>query len=227
MNPVLLLHGALGSKSQLDPFKNLLEAQGGVTVYAIDFSGHHGMAFREGFGIEAFSDDILKFLDDHELLTVDIFGYSMGGYVALWFAYCHPQRVSKIITLGTKFDWDPTSAIREVKKMDSEKILEKVPAFARILQQRHAPNDWKQLLQKTSSMMTALGEKPLLGEKILKRISHKVVILLGDQDDMAGLEFSRQVADMLPHGKFLLLENTPHPIEKVDVNKLLEITGNL
>jgi pimeloyl-ACP methyl ester carboxylesterase len=226
MNPVLLLHGALGSKSQLDPFKTLLEAEG-VTAYAINFSGHHGEAFGEGFGIETFSRDILKFLNEHALAKVDIFGYSMGGYVALWFSHSYPQRVGKIITLGTKFDWDPTSATREVKKLDPEKILEKVPAFARILQHRHAPNDWKELLKKTSAMMTALGDKPLLSDPVLKTISHQVLILLGDQDDMADREYSLEVADRLPNGKFLLLENTPHPIEKVDVKKLLKITRGL
>jgi pimeloyl-ACP methyl ester carboxylesterase len=220
MDPVLLLHGALGSKSQLDSFKSTLESYGFI-AYSMDFSGHHGEPFQDDFGINAFAADVLTFLDRHNLKKVDIFGYSMGGYVALWFAYLHPERVSKIVTLGTKFDWDPVSAEKEVKKLSPEKIAEKVPAFARILQHRHAPNDWKELLRKTAAMMIGLGNEPLLTDSILKTISRNVLILLGDQDDMADLLFSKNVANALPKGKFLLLKDTPHPIEKVDV-KLLQ-----
>lgn len=94
----------------------------------------------------------------------------MGGYVALWLAHQHPERVRKIVTLGTKFDWSPESARLEVKKLDAEKILEKVPAFALILETRHAPNDWKQLLSRTSTMMLALGSDPLLKDDHFPKI---------------------------------------------------------
>jgi esterase/lipase len=57
MNPVLLLHGALGSKSQLEPIRELLTSKG-FTVYSMNFSGHSGEAFHEDFGIEIFAEDI-------------------------------------------------------------------------------------------------------------------------------------------------------------------------
>jgi len=220
MRPVLLLHGALGSKDQLDPLKTVLE-ESGHEVYALNFSGHGGEPFREPFGIEGFSEDVLHFQEDKGLKTADIFGYSMGGYVALWLAHRHPDRVGKIVTLGTKFDWSPDAAAREIRKVNPDKIEEKVPAFARILQRRHAPHDWKELLHKTAQMMTQLGAGPLLTIEMLKTIPHQVSILLGDLDDTSDLTFSQSVAEALPHGKFSLLEKTPHPLERVDV-KLLQ-----
>ena len=220
MRPALLLHGALGSKNQLDPLMTTLE-ESGHEVYALNFSGHGGEPFRDPFGIEGFSEDVLHFQKENGLKTTDVFGYSMGGYVALWLAHRHPDSVGRIITLGTKFDWSPDAAEREVKKVNPDKIEEKVPAFARLLQSRHAPNDWKALLHKTAQMMTQLGDRPLLTIEILKTIPHEVSILLGELDDTADLTFSQNVAEALPHGKFSLLENTPHPLEKVDV-KLLQ-----
>ena len=169
MNPVLLLHGALGSSSQLEPLKQKLEARG-KEVFMLNFSGHSGVPSRGSFGIEIFADDVLTFIDKQNLNRVDIFGYSMGGYVAVWLALKHPERVGKIITLGTKFDWSPESAEQEVRKLNAEKIQEKVPAFARILEHRHAPNDWKELLSKTRDMMLSLGNQPLLTEENLKTI---------------------------------------------------------
>jgi pimeloyl-ACP methyl ester carboxylesterase len=221
MNPILLLHGAMGSASQLEPLKQKLELSG-RKIYSMNFSGHSGEPFHEDFGIEAFADDVLLFLDRHQVPSVDIFGYSMGGYVALWMAYLFPHRIGKIITLGTKFDWSVESAEREVKKLNPEKIFEKVPAFARLLEHRHAPTDWKLLMQKTVDMMLDLGTKPMLTESVLNTISAPVEILLGDTDDMADKYFSERVSDWLPNGSFHLLENTPHPIEKVDLNKVTE-----
>ena len=176
-NPVLLLHGALGSKTQLDPLKVALEASG-KTVYSLNFSGHSGESFRHDFGIETFAGDVLRFMEAQGLKIADIFGYSMGGYVALWLAHQHPSSAGRIVTLGTKFDWTPESAEREVKKVDPQKIEEKIPAFARILQHRHAPNDWKELLHKTAAMMTTLGHKHLLTMKVLESINHDVSVLL-------------------------------------------------
>jgi pimeloyl-ACP methyl ester carboxylesterase len=222
MYPVLLLHGALGSKSQLDPLKAKLLASG-LTVYSLNFSGHNGEPFGKEFGIEQFACDVLKFMNDRQLQRVNIFGYSMGGYVAVWLAAKHPERLSKIVTLGTKFDWDPVSAEKEIKKVNPEKIQEKIPAFARILETRHAPNDWKDLLHQTGTMMKHLGDLPLLSKEVLEKIAHEVVILLGDHDDMADANYSKEVSKLLPNGHFKSLENTHHPIERTDLSLLSKI----
>jgi pimeloyl-ACP methyl ester carboxylesterase len=222
MNPVFILHGALGSASQLEPVKLALQGKG-LTVYTRNFSGHGGATFQPSFGIEQFAEDVLEELDNLRIATVNIFGYSMGGYVALWLAKNHPHRVGRIVTLGTKFDWSEESAATEIKKLNPEKILEKIPAFARILEQRHAPNDWKELLRKTAEMMMELGRSPLLTREILKSVAHETLICLGDQDDMADKNYSEEVAGFLPKGEFLVLDNTPHPIEKVSLEKLSTI----
>lgn len=213
-NPILLLHGALGSATQLQPLKNAIERNGRIAV-AMNFSGHAGEPFHsEGFGIKTFAGDVLGFLDETGMTKVDIFGYSMGGYVAIWFAHQYPERVGNIVTLGTKFDWDPESAEREIRKMNADKIIEKVPAFARILETRHGVHVWQELLEKTAAMMKELGNKPLLTKSVFTSIMHPVEICLGDLDDMADRAYSKEVANMLPNGTFRLLDNTPHPIEK-------------
>lgn len=222
MKPILLLHGALGAAPQ---FKLLREALApSRQVYTMNFSGHGGQPFRrEGFGIETFAADVLQFLDDHQCAAVDIFGYSMGGYVALWLAHVHPERVNRVVTLGTKFDWSEASAAREVMKMNPQKVQEKVPAFARILEHRHAPISWQELMQRTADMMLALGKAPLLTPEILKTIPHETLIALGDQDDMADRAYTQAVAGWMPNARFMLLENTPHPLEKCALEKLLAL----
>ncbi len=222
MRKILLLHGALGSETQMEPLAELL--QNDVEVFTLDFSGHGGASFAAAFGIETFTAEVLDFLDENGLETVDIFGYSMGGYVALNLARLHPERVGKIVTLATKFDWTPESAERESKMLNPEKIEAKIPAFADLLRVRHSPNDWKVLLKKTADMMLELGQRPLLTPAILSKIPHPALICLGDSDQMVSLVETYQAADALPNGQFELLVQTPHPIEKVNLDTLVLAT---
>lgn len=189
----------------------------------MNFSGHNREPYRDDFGIEVFAEDVVQFLAREKIDSAHIFGYSMGGYVALWLAHRCPERVSKIITLGTKFDWSPESAQKEIGKLNPEKIKEKVPAFARILENRHG--DWKKLVEKTAAMMEGLGSNPLLTEQVLSSINHRALILLGDQDDMADRAYSEQVAKCLPKGEFRLLENTTHPIERINTGEVGKLIG--
>lgn len=224
MKPILLLHGALGSAAQLEPLQQHLSKE--FTVHTLNFSGHGGKPFADDFSIRQFAREVLQYLQEQNLTQVDIFGYSMGGYVALQLAKMHPERVGHIFTLGTKFDWTPESAAREVKMLDPAKIKEKVPAFAETLQQRHAPNDWEALLRKTAAMMLALGNGDALTTADLRSMPHAVRIGIGSEDNMVTLAESQQAAETLPNGEFLLVANTPHPIEKVDMQTLADAISN-
>lgn len=222
MRKILLLHGALGCSGQFDNLSKALTNEG-FTVYKLNFSGHGGQPFTKSFGIETFAAEVHDFLTENDLQNIPVFGYSMGGYVAMWLAHVCPSLIGRIVTLGTKFDWSPDSAAHEVKKLDPKKVEEKVPAFARLLESRHHPNDWKELMVKTSNMMVRLGNAPLLTRVTLNTITNRTLILLGDQDDMADRSFSNDVATIISHGRFQLLSDTPHPIEKVDIRKLTTI----
>jgi pimeloyl-ACP methyl ester carboxylesterase len=218
--PLILLHGALGSK---EPFHPIIQALGSVEVHTLNFEGHGGRPSDRPFSIAAFSENLTDYIRKNELEKTDIFGYSMGGYVALKTALDQPGLIGNIITLGTKFDWSPESAAKEVKMLDPEKIQEKVPAFAKALKDRHHPLEWKKVLQKTADMMIAMGNDPVLKEGDLKAIHNQVWICRGEEDRMVSEKESRWAAEHLPKGRFLQLEGVPHPIEKVPVGSLQDL----
>jgi len=223
MKNIILLHGAIGSKQQLEPLRKLLSKKG-FKAYSMNFFGHGGEPFsKEGFGIKVFCWQLQNFIRENKLQKPMVFGYSMGGYVALRLACKFPDALADIITLGTKFDWTSQTAKKEIQNLHPEKIEEKNPAFAASLKKLHAPNDWKELLLKTSGMLKSLGKEPLLTEKEFAEIESNVTICLGDQDRMVTRQESERAAKALPNGKFELLKNTPHPIEKVDAGKLAEV----
>ncbi|MCB0703980.1 MAG: alpha/beta fold hydrolase [Saprospiraceae bacterium] len=218
--PLILLHGALGSAKQFKKLIPSLEKE--FEVHVFSFSGHGGQTFNNsGFTIEVFSQELKTYIRTHELKKVHIFGYSMGGYVALH-AACSLPEIQSVITLGTKFSWNPDIAAGEVRKLNPEKIEAKVPAFAQFLARVHGQENWKTVLLRTAEMMIGLGEKPTLSDSELRQLQQEVVIGLGDQDNMVGQEESKWAASLLPNGSFEVLPETPHPFEQVQVERVVE-----
>jgi pimeloyl-ACP methyl ester carboxylesterase len=165
----------------------------------------------------------LHFLLEKNIDKTHIFGYSMGGYVGLRLALQNPNIVDSIITLGTKFNWSRESAMQEIKMLDPEKIEENVPAYAKHMEKLHSGNDWKIVMKKTAKMMIDLGEGKRLNDDELRLIHHEVLICMGELDTMVTQEESVKTANLIPGGKFRMLEGVKHPIEKVDMHLLAKV----
>ena len=216
---LLLLHGALGSKKQFDAIKDALNEQ--FDVYDLNFEGHGGVQSDKEFSIQLFTENVIKFLEEKSIEKINIFGYSMGGYVALNTALKVPDSISKIVTLGTKFNWSIEAANKEVKMLNPDKIEEKVPQFANKLKEEHQPQDWKEVVSKTANMMLGLANGHKLKEEDLKKINHKVVIGIGSLDKMVSLEESENASKLLPNGSLNQLKDFKHPIDKVNPSDLV------
>ena len=221
MKHIIILHGALGATDQLESLVNSLK-QKQFTVHSFNFSGHGKKPFQSEFGIEQFVKELEQYITTNHLEKPMVFGYSMGGYVALNLAYQQPALLGNIITLGTKFEWTPEIAQKEIKLLDPKIIKEKIPKFAETLNQRHG-NEWETLLQKTANMMIGLGNKNALPLNDVRTIENNVLIGLADKDTMVSLEETTSVYKHLKHGAMYMLPNTKHPIETVNVKLLVKI----
>ncbi len=220
MQPLLLLHGAIGAHTQLNEIEQQLSEY--YKVYKLDFSGHGGKPFSDQpFSIELFADEVLAALDKDGLEKVSIFGYSMGGYVAMMLAKKHPDRIDKIATLATKFYWDEPTAEKELKMLNANKIEEKLPGFAKTLKERHAPNNWKEVLQHTKEMLLVMGKDNPLKLTDYEHIEIPSLIMLGDRDKMITMQETVDVYNIMPNAQMAMLPKTPHPIEQVNLKALL------
>ncbi len=215
---LLLLHGALGSNRYFKDVKGRLEPD--FDVYDLNFEGHGGETTQNEFSIDLFATNLIDFLDQNKLTNVVVFGYSMGGYVALTVAIKRPELIEKIVTLGTKFNWSPELAAKEIRMLNPEIVEEKIPKFAENLKALHQPSDWKLVMQKTAHLMQLLGEGKGLKEEDFINIQHQVSIGIGSLDKMVTFVESERVAHLLPNGSLKVIENAPHPIEMVDLEVL-------
>ena len=221
MKSLILLHGALGAASQLEPLKKLLQSD--FDVHILEFEGHGQTYSDKPYSIDLFVANLKSYLDLHQLKDVFVFGYSMGGYVALKLAAQYPEYFSKIITLGTKFDWTPESAEKEIKMLNPEKIEEKVPAFAKMLNELHSAIGWKNVMNKTADLMLHLGNGDATPDRLYRKIKTPCLIGVGDSDQMVTPEETKRIVSLIAHAEFYLLENTVHPIDWIDANKLADL----
>jgi pimeloyl-ACP methyl ester carboxylesterase len=219
MKKLILLHGLMGSREQFEKLETLLKQD--FDVHTINFSGH-GMAefYFPEFSVEAFSEQVVSYLDSRQIEKADFFGYGIGGYVALYLTRFFSDRVNQVMTLATKLDWNPDVASKEVKLLDAEMLEERFPQFVAHLIERHGDKKWKMLLEKSHRLLTALGDEPLLKEDDFRRMENRIRFCAGDQDKMFGLEEQLGLVRQMKNGSMAVFPETKHSLESVDVNRL-------
>ncbi len=222
---LVLIHGALGSKEQLDFLVEWSKTMN-LKPTVVEFSGHGTTKRSHSFSVTQFAselENVLEILPESPL----VFGYSMGGYVALDLAARKPQLFAGLITLATKFNWSPEIASKEVKMLSPSVIQDKVHAFAEVLDNRHKKIGWETVCRDTASMMIDLGNEPLITEEVLQSISIPTVFSVGDEDKMVTIDETAWAQKNCPKSNLAVLPLTKHPIERLSQNTFTYLVKNL
>lgn len=214
---LILLHGALGTSKTLEPLNQALGPD--VDTYSFDFTGH-GSTSSQFFDLQLLADQLESFITDQQLDQPHIFGYSMGGYVALLLAQSKPELIGDIICLGTKFQWTEEFANKAISGIQADKILEKVPRFAEYLKSLHGQEQWKDMLNHTADMMKGLPKATPLTTANAVSITNKTFLCLGDMEDSVSEEETTAYQAAIPNATFHILPETPHAIQKIDATAL-------
>lgn len=102
--PVILLHGWLGSWGLWQKTMDYLSL-GNYRTYALDFWGFgESDKRRESYAVQDFVNLVDQFMDQLGLNEAPLVGHSMGGTVSLSVAIRYPQRVSKVVVIGSPID---------------------------------------------------------------------------------------------------------------------------
>lgn len=221
MPQIILLHGALGSKQDLAPLAESLHKEH-LQVHCFEFSGHGESDFSAEFNIPQFTAELAQFIEHKNLSAVGLFGYSMGGYVALNLARSKPQLINKIVTLGTKFIWNEEITKKETALLNPQAIKEKVPKLAEALKNKHGEK-WEEHLHRTAALMRNISNAQYLNDAALKEIKHPALIGLADRDKMVTYEETAHVYKTLPNAGMFMLPHSQHPLETVNISLLSKI----
>lgn len=103
--PLLLLHGGLGSIEMFEPDITTLAKN--RMVIAVDLQGHGRTELGDRpINLVDMGNDMAAILSQLGMNRVDVMGYSMGGGVALRLAVQHPEMVRRLVLVSTPFAQD-------------------------------------------------------------------------------------------------------------------------
>ncbi|MBZ9694181.1 MULTISPECIES: alpha/beta fold hydrolase [unclassified Mesorhizobium] len=103
--PLLLLHGGLGSTDMFAPILPKLAEN--RTVIGVDLQGHGRTALGDRpFSLQAIGDDMAGIVKTLGYDKVDVMGYSLGGGVAFRMAVQHPEAVRRLVLVSTGYAAD-------------------------------------------------------------------------------------------------------------------------
>ena len=201
--PVILLHGGLGSSNQFGDIVAPLAANRRVIV--MDSRGH-GRSTRSARGISyrQMADDVIALLDHLAIERAAIVGWSDGGATGLDLALRHPTRLSKLLVIGTNY------SLAGVKKgAPPSKTFPEYFARCRREYARLAP-DAKQLNPLLHELRAMWASQPTFTDAQISSIKAPVLVALGEHDEGIRLDHVQQLAKLLPRGQLLILPAVSH-----------------
>ena len=196
--PLLLLHGGLGSIEMFEPDLNTLAKN--RTVIAVELHGHGRTALGERpIRHMDMGDDMAAVLKKLKYDQVDVMGYSMGGGVALRLAVQHPERVRRMVLVSTGYAQDgfypemlPMQAAVGAAMADQMKEAPMYKSYAAIAPR---PQDFPKLLDRMGELMRT----PYDWTEDVKTLKMPVMLIYGDSD-MFRLEHVVQFYHLLGGG---------------------------
>ncbi len=95
--PMLLLHGMLGSARNWQTTGRDLARD--HHVFALEARNHGRSPHADEMNYPVMVDDILAWMDAHDMRSATLVGHSMGGKTAMLLACRHPGRVSRLVVV--------------------------------------------------------------------------------------------------------------------------------
>lgn len=215
--PVLLLHGAAGC-TQLETAPLLRRLELHHRVLAVDFSGHGASTDDGAFSADRFADNARTVLDEKGIERADVFGFSMGGYMALHLAHEYPGRVRRLAVHGTTIDWDGERVEAMQRRLDATAIEQRRPTLAGDLDTAHT--NWTTLFRRMRDFVATLPAHSETMRQIASSLSHSTLVSAADRDDLFPLDTSLALHGQLPDSRLAVIPGDRHALQALDLDQL-------
>ena len=184
-DPLILLHGGYGTTDMFGPVREAI-AQDRQTI-GVELQGHgHTADIDRPLRFQSMADDIAGLIDLLGFEKVDLFGYSLGGGVALRTAIQYPGKVRKLILVSTPFKqagWFPEVLVGMHSQQEpaAAEQMKHTPLYEIYSRIAPRPQDWPLLVGKTGRL---LSQEYDWGDEISK-IQAQTLLVYGDHDSIS------------------------------------------
>lgn len=159
-------------------------------VCAIDTRGHGQSPLGTApFTLSQFADDLLDFMNEHEVEQADILGFSDGGNIALLFALRHPERVRSLILNSANLYPEG------LEPWLFESFLQSYEAACRS-DESDAPFQ--------AALLELMINEPHIDPEELHALSMPALVIAGDRD-IIQFEHTCLIADSIPNARLTII----------------------
>lgn len=221
---LLLISGLGGARSSWAPLASELESE--FRVLTID-NRDAGEADDEisPYSIADMADDVAGFLDALGIEKVHVLGHSMGGFIALEFATRHPEKLDRLILVGTaaaagralgtdflpppREDWIDDPVERGKASMAAgyaPGFFDDKPSLLDTFAERTRGNriTWAGY----GRQVAAINEHDVRDR--LGEVTAPTLVIHGDVDPSLGVKGGELIADGIPGARMLVYEGVGH-----------------
>ena len=126
---VVFVHGALHDHSCWTLLARLC-AHHGWSVLAVDLPAHGGSEGPPQTAVESLADWLLALLDSAGVSQAVLVGHSMGSLIALEATGRAPQRVSRLVLMGTAYPMQVSDALLATAQADPGQAIDMVTSWS-------------------------------------------------------------------------------------------------
>jgi len=179
--PLLLLHGGLGSIDMFTPLLRTLAKD--RQIIGVDLHGHGRTALGERpISLIDIGDDLAIVLERLGYQRVDVMGYSFGGGAGLQLAIQHPSLVRRLVVASAPYAQDgfhpemlPQQAAVGAAMAEQMKQTPMYISYAAVAPK---PQDFPRLLDRMGELM----RQPYDWAEDVKKLQMPVMLIYGDAD---------------------------------------------
>jgi len=179
--PLLLLHGGLGT---IDMFEPVLPALAeGRQVIAVDLHGHGRTSLGDRpVSLQDMGDDMAVIIRELGHAQVDAMGYSLGGGAAFRLAVQHPELVRRLVIISAGFSTDGFHP--EMRPMQGQvsgamaDSMKGTPMYESYMAVAPHPEDFPKLLDRMGEYM----REDFDFSEDVKKLTMPVMLVFGDSD---------------------------------------------
>lgn len=188
--PLILLHGNGEDSSyfvhQMESFAQHFR------VIAINTRGHGQTPRGDApFTIRQFAEDLLGFMDQHDIEKANILGFSDGGNIAMVFALEHPERVCKLVLNGANLN---ASGVKRKVQIPIE--------IGYLIAKRFAKKSPE--AKKNAELLGLMVNEPNVEPDELKQIQSPTLVIAGNKD-MIKDSHTRLIAAQIPNSELQII----------------------
>lgn len=213
--PLVVLHAALGS-TLMEMDRLIAQWEPTFRVIALDFSGHGASAHPTAPPTwDTYIDDVSALMEHLDVRDVRLFGFSMGGGIALAAAALHPDRISRLAVHATNVQWDADDVDRMVPPMLAT-LDHPDGRWATRLNDIHG-SGWRDLVHQLVGFTRGLPDA-WMGDEMLASIQQPTLVSAGDADRYFDVRHAVHLYRTLSDARLWILPGLDHPIQHVDAS---------